>query len=83
MGNSETSPTSTENVSAHFTDWAVILDNVGWLHDEIPAHYFGIEFNGLLQARHGNADMREVSWVNVVHSLSSCVKKDYKGRMIM
>jgi hypothetical protein len=45
MGNAELVPITAKNVGTHFSYWAVVFYDFGWLHDQIPAHDFGIKLN--------------------------------------
>ena len=65
MGNAKALPVGPENIGAHFTNSAIIFDDVGWLHNQIPTHYLSVEFYSPRRVRSSKKSHRLVDTLGV------------------
>jgi hypothetical protein len=54
MGYAKSLPAGPKYIGAHFTNSAVVFNDVGRFHNQIPTQYFGIKFYSGLKIRYRN-----------------------------
>lgn len=62
MRDLERAPPGAENVCTHDADGAVILYGLGGSHYDVEPEYVGVEFNGGVEGRNGQADVGKGAW---------------------